>query len=161
MARDIIPRAEFPLADRLSLRQYYGRKRGHADGWEEEFDRSSNQALNKLRQQREADTADAEALHAEISGLWPTFDPDHPRHVMRLDHLLEKLRDNPASVFNPEINEIARVRAEQREEARRERKKELSERSQEYTPRVRPGLRVHYDVFAPMFRIGWGDSIYD
>jgi hypothetical protein len=151
MSRDLT------LVDRQQLRQYYGARRGRAEGWEEEFARLLEQALANLSRQRQADVAASEALDAEILALWPSFDPVDADHF---DALLEQRRSIPSRVLNMAIVAIEKTRREQREEERRERQVEFA-KQQDRPPRERSGLRAHYDPFIALWRRGWGDSIYD
>jgi hypothetical protein len=141
------------LVDRQQLRQYYGARRGHCDGWEQEFDRLSAAALDKLARQRQADIAATAELDAEIIRLWPSFDPVDAEHF---DGLLEQRRNIPARVLNLEIMEVEKARQAQREEELREKQKEFAERSQEYVARPRIEHRINYRPDAVLWDVGWG-----
>jgi hypothetical protein len=155
MSRDLVPE------ERRALRRYYGAMRGRTDGWEDEFDRLSPEALDAIRRRRNADLDRVKNLDAEILLLWATFDPGDPSHVARFDGLLEKRAGVPARMLNPTIVEIERARQAQRKAELRARRERFAEIAQNYAPRARAGLRAHYDPCIALFRPGWGDSIYD
>jgi hypothetical protein len=156
MAKKIVARTA-PI-DRQRLRFYYRRKRGNADGCEAEFARMSEAGLANLQRELQADTIVANDLDYEIEGLWPGFDPDDPRSVVTLDRLLEKRLANPADVRNPKVDEIARIRAKQREAARREQDEERAEQSWDYSAVSRPRNehRINFNPFGPLFHPDWG-----
>jgi hypothetical protein len=136
----------------MPLRQFYGDVRGHAEGWEREFDRLTTPALDGWRRRFGAECAELRKLDAEIEAAWSSYDPEDIRTTAPLDELLERRDKHPArrAVVNRAVVAIVTERKRRIETERRRARQEAAER--DYAPPVRPGLRVHYDGFAPMFR---------
>jgi hypothetical protein len=109
-----------------------------------------------------ADCTALERLDAEIIAAWKEFDPDD-LFPTALDELLAHREKHPARIAmrNSEVAAINAERKRQLAEEQAERRARFVENSQDYTPRVRPGLRSSYDPFVGLFRRDWRSSVWD
>ena len=148
-------------AERQTLRQFYVAMRGGQEH-EAELFRYNHEELDELQSRFEAECAALVRLDAEIAAVWPECDPDDI-FPTALDQMLDLRSRCPAriAVHNPSVRAIGAARAQQLAHQEEEARKQFAERSMDYTPRERPGLRAHYDPFAALFRLGWGSSVWD